>query len=254
MTMTRTAIAVFAAAAVIAAALPGLGAYAASPAAQAIAAASRQNQYSIVTFYKKNDAASTKMLADAKKLQSKYAKQTDLVPVDVGSKANQDVISRYGADRSPIPLTIVIAPNGAVTAGYPTEIKKMDLSSAFVSHGMAEVMKAMQDGKLAAVCFQNSKTKHNSESLAAANGLNKQAKFRGVVEVIKVDPSDAGEAKLVKACKADDDAASAQLAIIAPPGKLVGKFSGATTSESVAASLMKSLGGGCAGGCAGGCK
>ena len=227
-----------------------------SPAETAIQAAARQNRYAIVTFYKKNDAASTKMLATAKKLQAKYSSRANFVSVDVGNSIHQGTISRYGADRSPVPLTLVIAPNGAVTAGYPNEIKKTDISDAFVSSGMADVLKVLQSGKLAAVCLQSSKTKHNKESLAAAEGLNTQAQFRGAVEVVKIDPSDRGEAKFIQVCKADAGADDAQIVIIAPPGRIVGKFAGTATTDSMMAALAKAFsGGGCGTGSsgAGGC-
>ncbi|MCL5103591.1 MAG: hypothetical protein M1133_05690 [Armatimonadetes bacterium] len=223
----------------------------ASTAETAIQAAARQNRYALVTFYKKNDSASTKMLAEAKKLHAKYSSRANFVSADVGNAVHQELISRYGADRSPVPLTLVIAPNGAVTAGYPNEIKKTDISDAFVSSGMAEVLKVLQSGKLAAVCLQNSKTKHNRESLAAAEGLNTQAQLRGAVEVVKIDPSDRSEAKFIQTCKADAGSDSAQIVIIAPPGRVVGKFDGTATADSMTATLMKSLGGGCGGGSCG---
>lgn len=72
-----------------------------SPAETAIQAAARQRRYAIVTFYKKNDSASTKMLAEAKKLQAKYSSRANFVSVDVGNSIHQGIISRYGADRSP---------------------------------------------------------------------------------------------------------------------------------------------------------
>ena len=223
-----------------------------SPAETAIRAAARQNRYAIVTFYKKNDDASTKMLAAARKLQGKYSNRANFVSVDVNNTVHKSVISQYGADRSPIPLTLVIAPNGATTAGYPTEIRTTDLSSAFVSSGMADVLKVLQSGKLAAVCLQNSRTKNNKESLAAAEGLNNQAQFRGAVEVVKVDPSDGSEAKFIQICKADAGSDSAQIVIIAPPGRIVGKFDGTATTDSMMAALTKAFSsGGCGAGSCG---
>src|ERR1035437_9177724 len=105
------------------------------------------------------------------------------------------------------------------------------MSGVFVSDGMASVLKVLQSGKLAAVCIQNSKTKHNKESLAAAQGLNNQAQFRGAVEIVKIDPSDRSEAKLIQTCKVDASSDSAQIVIIAPPGKVMGKFDGTATTN-----------------------
>ena len=231
---------------VIGTALASPQAYAASktsPAETAFRAAARQNRYVFVTFYRKNDAPSTKMLADAKKLQGRYSSRANFISVDVDNAVHQSVISQYGADRSPIPLTLVIAPNGAITAGYPTEIRTTDLSSAFVSSGMADVLKVLQSGKLVAVCLQSSKTKLNKETLAAAEGLSKVTQFRDAVEIVKIDLSDSSEAKFMQTCKVDASSDSAQLVIIAPPGRIVGKFDGTATTESIAAALTKAFSG-----------
>lgn len=222
-----------------------------SPAETAIKAAARQHRYVFLTFYEKNDAASTKMLAEARKLQTKYSRRANFVSADVSNAIHQALISRYGADRSPMPLTLVIAPNGAITAGFPKAIDKTDLSDVFVSTGMENVLKVLQDGKLAVVCLQNSKTKNNKENMAAAESLKSDQRFAGVVEVVKIDPSDRSEAKFMQQCKVDTDSSGAQLIVFAPPGRIVGRFAGTATTESITASLMKSLSGGTCGG--GGC-
>lgn len=161
------------------------------------------------------------------------------------------MVSRYGADRSPIPLTLVVAPNGAVTAGFPNEIKKTDFSDAFVSDGMASVLKVLQAKKLVAVCVQGSRTKNNKKSLATAEELKAAPELGGSVEIVKIDPSDRTEAKLMKECQVDTRSTDAQLLVLAPPGKLVGKFASADTMDTIMATLRSSLGGG-GGGCGGG--
>ena len=218
-----------------------------SPTETAIQAAAKQNRYAIVTFYKKNDAASTKMLTEAKKLQAKYSSRASFVSADVGNSIHQGIISRYGVNRSPVPLTLVIAPNGAVTAGYPNEIKQTDLSDAFVSSRMADVLKVLQSGKLAAICVQNSKTKHNQESLDAAKGLRSDKRLADLVGIVTVDPSDKAESKFMSLCKVDANSPNAQLVVIVPPGKIVGKFDGAISKDTVLASVMKSCSSGSCG-------
>jgi len=180
---------------------PAAAATKSSPAETALQVAARQKRYVFLTFYKRNDPASTKMLADAKALQAKHSDRANSAIADVGNSVHQALVTRYGADRSHVPLTLVIAPNGAVTASFPSAINRTDLSDVFVSNGMADVFKVLQDGRLAAICMQNSKTKLNKESLAGAEGLKYGAQFRDALEIVKVDPSDAAEAKLVQSCR-----------------------------------------------------
>ena len=251
MRMNRMACFAVTAAVVIAAACTAPVAKAAaktSPAETAIKAAGRQNRYAIVTFYKRNDAASTKMLAQAKKLQAKYSRRASFASADVGNTVHKALISRYGVDRAPIPLTLVIAPNGAVTAGYPNEIKKTDLSDAFVSSGLADVLKVLQSRKLALVCLQNGKTKFNKESMTAAEGLKADKTLPGLVEIVKIDPSDSRESKFLQQCKVNAGSTNAQVVMIIPPGRVLGTFDGNTTKDKLMAGLqsaMSSCGSGC---------
>lgn len=222
----------------------------------AIRAAARQNQYAFVTFYKSNDSDSKEMLADVKSIQGKYDSRADFISVNVGDKANRSVVSRYGADRSPIPLAIVIAPNGAITGGFPRQINKSKVSDAFVSDGTAAVLKVLQGRKIAAVCVQSSRTKNNKQCQATARGVKSDSRLGGAVEIVKIDPSDRSESKLLKQWGVNANSGNAQLVVVAPPGKVVGKFDGAASKDSVMSSLMKSLSGGCGGGSCGpgGCK
>jgi hypothetical protein len=232
----------------VACAAPGAkAATKASGAETAIQAAAKQNRYVFATFYKKNDAASTKMLVAAKKLQAKHSGRASFVSADVGNAIHKELVSRYGVDRGPLPLTLVIAPNGAITGGYPNEIKKTDLSEDFVSTGMADVLKVLQSGKLAAICLQNSQTKHNKESFDAAEGLRSDTRLANLVVIVNIDPSDKAESKFMSVCKADTNASEAQLVVIVPPGKIVGKFNGATSKETVLASVIKSCSSGSCG-------
>lgn len=227
-----------------------------SSAADAIRAAAKANRYVFVTFYKSNDSASKGMLADVRSIQGKLANRAAFVSVDAGDKANREVVSRYGADRSPIPLTIVVAPNGAITAGYPREIKKTSFSDVFVSDGTAAVLKVMQNRKIAAVCLESSRTKYNKQCSSTARGVKSDTRLGGAVEIVTIDPADRSESKLLKQWGVSGSSDNAQLVVIAPPGRVVGKFDGAVPKGAVMTSLMKSLGGACGGGSCGpgGCK
>jgi hypothetical protein len=116
---------------------------------------------------------------------------------------------------------------------------------------MASVLMVLQSQKLAAVCIQGAKTKNNKKSLATAEELKAAPELGGAVEIVKIDPSDRAEAKLLKECQVDTRSIDAQLLVLAPPGKLVGKFASADTMDTIMTSLKSALGGGCGGGSCG---
>ncbi len=230
--------------------------FAASPADTAIRTAAKHQRYAFVTFYKPNDGASERMLASVKSIEGKLADRADFISVDMSNPANRPVISRYGADRSPMPLTIVVAPNGAVTAGFPTAINAdADFSSVFASPGLAAVLKVMQENRLAVVCLRNAKTSYNSECMANANALRGNQRFGSAVTIVKIDPADPAEAKFMQQAKINAGSPNAQIVVFASPGRVVGTFDGNTPPATISASLLQSLGGGCNGHCGpGGCK
>ena len=215
---------------------------------RAIRTAAGRQRYVFVTFYKKGDAASDKMLATVKSLRGKLASRADFVSVDAGNSANQPLVKRYQADRATMPLTLVVAPNGAITAGYQKEIKSTDFSGVFVSGGEAAVLKTLQSGKLTLVCLQNGKTKFNKESMTAAEGLKADRTLPGLVGIVKIDPADRRESGFLQKCKVKAATTDAQVVMIIPPGKILGTFDGNTTKDKLMTSLqsaMASCGTGC---------
>ena len=243
--------------ALIAVAVVALTAARAAPATKstqaeaAIRAAAQRGKYVFVTFYKKNNAASTKMLADMRKIQGKLSRRASFTIVDVNNSAHRALIQRYGVDRSPIPLTIVLAPNGAVTAGFPNAIGKIDPSRVFVSKGKAEVLKTLQYQKMAVVCVQNARTKHNKESLAAAEGLTGDLQFSGASKIVRIDPKNPAESRFLREFKVNTNSREAQIIIIAPPGTVTARFSGAVSADKMVAKLTGDTGGGGSGGSCG---
>ena len=51
-----------------------------------------------------------------------------------------------------MPLVLAVAPNGAITGGFPLKLTEQDVAGAFVSPGTAGCLKAMQARKLVLLC------------------------------------------------------------------------------------------------------
>jgi len=215
----------------------------------AIRAAARQNRYIFITFYKPNDDASERMLASVQTIRGRLAGRADFVSVDMSNAANRSVITRFDANRSPIPLTVVVAPNGAVTAGYPRSIDANgDFSRVFVSHGQADVLKALQAGKIAVVCVQNGSTRYNHECAANADALKADPRIGNAVVIVRINSADRTEAGFLRQNNITTGSGEAQLVVFAPPGRIVGTFAGNAPQATVVANVQRSLGGGCCNG------
>ena len=62
----------------------------------------------------------------------KLADRADSVAVNVSDPAEKPMVAKFGVDRSPLPLVLAIAPNGAITKGFP-QVRREPVSQAFVS-------------------------------------------------------------------------------------------------------------------------
>jgi len=218
-----------------------------SAAELAIEKAATQKRYVIATFYKSKDDASSKMLKTASAAAQREKDRADFVRIDVANAAHKPIIARYGLEDAPIPMTLVIAPNGAVTAAFPRTMKDtVDLKTAFVSAGMADILKVVQAGKLAVVCLKNAKTTCNAESDATIKTLCADKQLAGITDTLVMDPADPKEVEFYKRCSVKTDNPKAQIMLVAPPGRVLGVFDGDITSDQLMARLTQACGsGGC---------
>ncbi len=210
--------------------------------AAAMSQAAQANQYLFVLFYEKDDDATKGARKSFDETVKKMTPAAASLAVDRGAPAEQEIVAKYGVARAPMPLILAIAPSGAVTGGFKAaELTEARLRDTVASAGLQKCLKALQDGRLVLVCLQNGKTQGNEAAMKGVNEFKADAKFGGITEIVKVDPSDATETKLMAQLKADPKAKTATTAMLAPPGMLVSKVEGATTKDGLMASLQKAM-------------
>jgi len=202
-----------------------------APVGKAIVQAGRDGKYAFVLFYRPGEKASEAMRETLRRANGKLKAKAVFLPVDIDSKAESELVGRFRAQRAPLPLTLVIAPNGATVRSFTKPVDEQALSGAFVSPKVAEVTKALQDRKLVALCLQGPSTKHNSESRRAAEQFVADQKLGGQAVLVTADPS--READLLKRCRISAAPKEATIVLLAPPGTMVGTFAGATTKEAL---------------------
>lgn len=216
-----------------------------SAAERAVNDAAAKHRYAILTVYRPKDAASDTMRAAVKAQRARVTSRADLVEANIDDTANQTLITRFGLEKAPVPITLVVAPNGAVTGGFPQELKAdVNLAKSFVSSGMANVLKVLQDGKLAIVCLQNNKTTLNAKNQALARELAADPQLASISSIQTMDPADRTEADFYKQCGVTTGTRKAQVLLLVPPGKVVGVFDGDTAKDAVMAQLVSACGGG----------
>ncbi len=216
--------------------------------------AAEAKKYLFALFRKEEDSQTSAMRAVLDEVLEEVADKANSVEVDVTASSERAIVDKFDLGRAPMPLVLAIAPNGAVTGGFPMEVDKEKLLHAFASQGMEKCLKQLQENKLVFLCVQNGKTKSNDEALKGVRDFKADARFAQATEIVMLDPTDTAEAGFLKDLQIDPKTETAVTVFLAPPGMPVAMYEGATAKDELVATLQKA-GSACGpGGCGpGGC-
>jgi SAM-dependent methyltransferase len=215
---------------------------AADTGASALRGAAAAKQYLFAFIYEQNDEATRAARKTFDGALKKMTPAPKSVAVDRSDPTEKEMVEQFKLEAAPMPLVLAIAPNGAVTAGIKgADLTEARLLDAVASPGMQQCLKALQERKLIFICLQNASTKANDAAMKGVNDLKADPQFTDGVEVVKVDPTDAKEAKLLAQLKADPKAKTASTTLLAPPGMIVAQVDGATSKSALEASLKKAM-------------
>lgn len=214
----------------------------------AIDAAARNGKYLFVFFWKANDKQSQAMHGVLESAMTKWKDSADSVSIPITDQNEKPMVDKFGVSRAPMPLVLALAPNGAVTKGFPIKFDAKQLAEGFVSPATAKCLKCMQDKKLVLLCIQNGKTQFSQIARQSALDFQADKRFAKATEIVMVDPQDKAEATLLKDLKVDPQTTEAVTVILAPPGQPVATFVGHVTKEQIVAKIASAQSGPCAGG------
>jgi hypothetical protein len=209
---------------------------AAGKAQQALDQAASDQQYIFLIFYKQDTPTARAMVQTVKAGLAKRENQATLAFVQVSDPAEKALVARYGVSRAPMPLTLAIAPNGAITGMFAQRVTAQAIDNAFVTPAMTRVMKSLQEGKLVFVCAHDSA---QSVVPAAIKDFQADPHFRERVATVTLQLKDPAEIKFVNQMQIDSKTAETTMVLLAPPGVMVGKFDPRTSKDDIAAALAK---------------
>jgi len=214
---------------------------------EAIRVSHDTNQYCFILFYDKKDSLYDQMKAAIVGVMAQTDQKIIIYEGSRSAGSDAGLIAQYKIDRAPMPLLMVIGPNGAVLGGFPKSVTADKLARSLVPPLTMDVLKSIQQQKMAVVLLQNSKTKFNAESSRTVTDLEYDKRLVGSVEIIKADPADPKNSDFLANAKIMGTIANATIVLIAPPGIVAGVFQGNVTKDSIISSLTPSSSG-CGGG------
>ena len=201
--------------------------------------AAEAKKYLFALFRKEEDSQTSAMRAVLEEVLKEVADKADSVEVDVTASSERAIVDKFDLDRAPMPIVLAIAPNGAITGGFPTKVEKEKLLDAFASPGTAKCMKQLQDNRLVFLCVQNGNTKSNDEALKGVREFKADVRFAQATEIVMLNPTDTVEAGFLKDLQVDPKTEMAVTVFLAPPGMPVAMYEGATSKDEIMATLQK---------------
>ncbi len=211
----------------------------------AMDAAAENDKYLFVFFWKTNDEKSRAMGKVFNSAIDKMKDRADRVSIHVTDSAEKTFVKKFGVSRAPMPLVVAMAPNGAITGGFPIKFDEKQLQECFVSPCTEKCLKSLQDGKLVLLCVQNEKTQFTQVAMTAAESFKADARYAKATEIVSLNPEDQAEATFLNDLKVDPLTSKAVTVVLAPPGRPIASFVGAVTKAQIVAKVK-------AGPCAGG--
>lgn len=216
-----------------------------SPGQAALEMAAQKQQYLFVLFHKQDDDATQAMKKTLDTALAKQGGRAGSVVVRADDPAEKKLIDRWGLSRTPMPIVLAVAPNGAVTGGFPLKLTEQDVASAFVSPAAACCLKATQARKLVLLCVLPSA---ENQVPAGVKEFAADKAYSPFTEVVTVRGGDPAEAGFLKSLKIDPSTSEAVTTMLLPPGSMVGSFAGAVTKAQLADKLKASQSSCCPGG------
>jgi hypothetical protein len=181
------------------AALPVLASAASASTESALKDAAKAKKHFFALFVRAKDEKCDKMRALFAEAQRQPGERAIYHVATVSDKAEAAFIRKYRIDRAPLPLTLVFAPNGAVVKAFEGEVVTREaLDGAYASPLLADTLKALQEQRIVLLCVQGKATRHNKESLDAAQAVVRDEKARDYMVVMQVALEDDKSADLMK--------------------------------------------------------
>lgn len=207
-----------------------------SKAQQTLEQAGKEGLYTFLVFYRQNDDATRAMASAIKDGIAGKEKLAVATYVQVTDQANQALVAKYDVSRAPLPMAVVVGPNGAMTGIFAQKVTPESVNDAFVTPTMLATMKSLQEGKLVLVTVQGSA---KGPAPVALRDFQSDPHFKDRIVPLSMTAADPRETKFIGQMQIDAKATVTQTVLLAPPGVLVGKFNATTSKNDIAAALAK---------------
>lgn len=198
--------------------------------------AASSNQYTFIMFWKSNDKQTSEMWKQLNNDLKGKERQAVITQVKVQDPEEEALVKKYGVSRAPMPLTLAIAPNGAITGSFVRKLNETSVDKCFVSPAKSQCMQTLQSRKLVLLCVNPVSMTGSPEEL---DKFKEIPCYKDNTNIITLTSSDPEEAGFLKELEIEQSSFTRSVVFMAPPGVLVGKFDDTVTKEQLIEALKK---------------
>lgn len=160
--------------------------------------------------------------------QDTLADSLEAVSIDVQNPEAAFLVGKYNLRYAPVPLVMILAPNGAITGTFKAPFSASQVEAVFHTPKTLQCILALQEKKLVFISIQSNETSENKAALDGIRQFEKENPLYGAIELVILDPMDSAEAKLLKQLRVQPNIRKARTVLMVPPGRTVGQWTGAT--------------------------
>lgn len=212
-----------------------------------------ENKHLFIFFYKEQNEKTLQLQNIFDLAIQKMGEQINSIKVKVNDPTEKPLVEKFNLKRTPMPFVVVLAPNGAITGGFPSFTEEK-LVNSLVSPGAANCLKALQERKLILLCLQSNQKAHNESALSAVKDFKADPRFAKATEIVMIDLADLREHKFLNQLLIDTSSSQSLIVLISPPAEVIGTYQGNVTKDQLISDLQKSTSSCCGPGCCpGGC-
>jgi signal recognition particle receptor subunit beta len=190
-----------------------------------------------------NVTGTDKAMEIADKAKASAAKSI-VIQMNRSDADNADIVAKYRLSGAPLPLILVIASNGVVTAGYTLAQATPELLvKAVPSPKKSEVLKSLSDGKSVFIVVTG---KSMAEKTTIMNTCQQACiEMENNAKMIEISLDDPKENLFLTELKVNMTASEPMTYVVNPQGQITGTFTDNVNTNTLVASAKKVAASGC---------
>uniref|UniRef100_A0A7C2JXQ2 Thioredoxin domain-containing protein n=1 Tax=Schlesneria paludicola TaxID=360056 RepID=A0A7C2JXQ2_9PLAN len=192
-------------------------------------------KFTFIVFHRDSGESTRSLHQQAQAGTAPHGERAIVTTARVDDPAERSLVEKFGISRAPMPMAVVVAPNGAVTGLFPRTISEEQIAAAIVPPTMMRCMKELQAQKLVFVCLTRTDQVEVPQGVQAVQQF---PQFKDRIALVGMRLDDPAEARFYQQMKLDPRQIKGPHAVlIAPPGVLVGQFDSQAAAEQIAAAI-----------------